>query len=164
MDVELVEATPADRTALGNLLELYQHDFTEYTDADVGPDGRFGYRYLDAYFEEVHRHAFLIKAEGQLAGLVLVRRAASVHDDGDVMDMAEFFVMRKYRRRGVGAEAARRAFDRFPGRWEVREMGANTPAQAFWHGVIGDYTAGRYDERWLDDGAWLMQSFDNSRR
>ena len=74
--------------------------------------------------------------------------------------MAEFFVMSKYRRRGVGSEAARFAFDRFPGRWEVREMAANTPAQAFWRRVIGDYTGDNFTERRLDDGAWLMQSFD----
>ncbi len=164
MKIQLVEATPADTPVLGNLLELYQYDFTEYTDDDLGPDGRFGYRYLDAYFTEPDRHAFLIKAGGQLAGFVLVRRAPSAAGAGDVADMAEFFVMRKYRRRGVGAEAARRAFDAFPGRWEVRAMAANLPAHAFWRRVIAAYTAGRFDERWLDDRAWLMQSFDNSAR
>ena len=142
------------------MLELYHYDFTEYTDADVDPDGRFGYRYLDAYFTEPDRHPFLIRADGQLAGFALVRRATSAVGDYDVFDMAEFFVMRKYRRRGVGSEAARFAFDRFPGRWEVREMAANTPAQAFWRRVIGDYTGGNFTERRLDDSAWLMQSFD----
>ncbi|TAK56666.1 MAG: GNAT family N-acetyltransferase [Dehalococcoidia bacterium] len=164
MDVELVEATLAEKAALRRLLELYQYDFTEFTDEDVGADGRFGYGYLDAYLDEAHRHGFLIKAGGHLAGLVLVRRAASVDDDGDVMDMAEFFVMRKYRRRRVGSEAARLAFDRFAGRWEVREMAPNRPAQAFWRRVIGDYTGGRFDERRLDDGRWLVQSFDSSLR
>jgi predicted acetyltransferase len=163
MDIELVDATPADRTALRRLLELYQYDFTEFTDDDVGPDGRFGYAYLDAYFGEANRHAMLVKADGHLAGFVLVRRAAAVHDDGDVMDMAEFFVMRKYRRRRVGAEAARRTFERFPGRWEVRQIAANTPAQSFWRRVIGDYTGGRYEERWIDDGRWLMQTFDSDQ-
>ncbi len=164
MRVELVEATPAEKPALRRLLELYQYDFTEYTDDDVGSDGRFGYRYLDAYFGEADRHAFLIKADGRLAGFVMVRRAASVADDRDVMDMSEFFVMRKYRRRGVGAEAARLAFDRFPGRWEVREMAANTPAQSFWRRIITGYTRGNFTERWLDDNVWLMQSFDNTPR
>ncbi len=162
MNVELIEAMPADEQALGNLLELYQYDFTEYTDEDVGADGRFGYRYLDAYFTEPGRISFLIRADGQLAGFALVRRAKSAVDDRDVFDMAEFFVLRKYRHRGVGAEAARRTFDRFPGRWEVREMAANTPAQSFWRRVIGDYTRGNFTERWLDDGAWLMQSFDSA--
>ena len=163
MNIELVEATLADKPALANLLELYQYDFTEYTDDDVGPDGRFGYRYVDAYFAESDRHAFLIKAGGQLAGFALVRRTTSAAAGGDVFDMAEFFVMRKYRRRGVGAEAARQAFDRFPGRWEVREMAANTPARSFWRRIIADYTSGHFDERRLDDGAWFIQSFDSSR-
>jgi predicted acetyltransferase len=164
MKIDLVEATPADKTALGNLLELYQYDFTEYTDEDVGSDGRFGYRYLDAWFSEPPRHPFLIRADAHHAGFVLVRRTPSALGDGDVTDMAEFFVMRKYRRHGVGAQTARRAFDRFPGRWEVREMAANTPAQAFWRHVIGEYTNGAFTERSLEDNRWLMQSFDNSSR
>jgi predicted acetyltransferase len=162
MHVELLPATPADKPALGNLIELYEYDFTEYTGDDVGTDGRFGYRYLDAYFAEPGRHPLLIRADGRLAGFVLVRRAASADGDGEVSDMGEFFVMRKYRRQGVGSEAARRAFDLFPGRWEVREMAANLPACAFWRRIIGDYTAGRFDQRRIDGGAWLMQSFDNS--
>ncbi len=164
MNVELVEATVADKPALDRLLELYQYDFTEYTDDDVGPDGRFGYRYLDAYFAEPDRHAFLVRAGGQLAGFVLVRRAPASVGDGEVSDMAEFFVVRKYRRRGVGAAAARRAFDVFPGRWEVREMAANTPAQAFWRRIIADYTRGHFDEHWLDERRWLIQSFNNTPR
>ena len=162
MNVDLIDATLADKPVLGNLLELYQYDFTEYTGDDVGPDGRFGYRYLDAYFANPDRHAFLIRADGQLAGFVLVRRATSALGDGDVFDMAEFFVMRKYRRRAVGSEAAHRTFDRFVGRWEVREMAANLPAQAFWRRVIAAHTAGRFEERRIDHGRRLMHSFDNS--
>lgn len=58
--------------------------------------------------------------------------------------MSKFFVMRKYRRRGVGAQAARLLFDRFPGRWNVRELTANEPAQKFWRSVTGAYAS--YEE------------------
>jgi predicted acetyltransferase len=33
--------------------------------------------------------------------------------------MAEFFVLPKYRRGGVGTDAARAVFARFPGEWHV---------------------------------------------
>jgi predicted acetyltransferase len=159
MHIELVEATLADKPVLGNLLELYQHDFTEFDGRDIPADGRFGYRYLDDYWTEPGRHAFLIRAGGRIAGFVLLRRAPSAVADGEVMDVAEFFVMRKYRGHGVGAEAARRAFDRFPGRWEVREIAANLPAQAFWRNVIGAYTNGHFEERTHPQGP--IQSFNN---
>jgi predicted acetyltransferase len=71
-----------------------------------------------------------------------------------MMDVVEFFVMRKYRRRGAGARVASSVFERFPGGWEVRIDRDNLPAQAFWRRVVGDVTGGRYDERVFDDERW----------
>jgi predicted acetyltransferase len=34
----------------------------------------------------------------------------------------------------------------FGGRWEVREMPANAPAQCFWRQIIADYTGGAFTE------------------
>jgi predicted acetyltransferase len=34
--------------------------------------------------------------------------------------MSEFFVLRKYRRQGIGRTAAVELFERFPGPWRVR--------------------------------------------
>jgi predicted acetyltransferase len=50
--------------------------------------------------------------------------------------MAEFFVMRKYRRAGIGTQSARLVFARFPGSWEVRQVEANVTASEFWRSVI----------------------------
>ena len=71
-----------------------------------------------------------------------------------VRDMAEFFVMRRFRRHGVGEQAAGWLFDRFPGPWEVRQKKENQPATAFWRRAIGRYTDGRFDEEELDDERW----------
>jgi predicted acetyltransferase len=127
--VEVVEATIADKHAVRQLLELYAHDFSEFNDGDVDQHGRFGYRYLDDYWIDAARHPFLIRVDGRIAGFAFVR-------SGQPHDMAEFFVMRKYRRGGVGVEAARRLFTRFPGEWQVRQLAANAPATAFWRGAI----------------------------
>ena len=55
---------------------------------------------------------------------------------GPPHDMAEFFVMRKYRRSRVGTEAARILFRPFPGSWEVRQLEANVAGSAFWRSAI----------------------------
>ena len=128
-EVEVVAAALADKNVVRNLLELYLHDFSEMTASDVDEHGRFGYRYLDHYWTEPGRHPFLIRADGRLAGFALVRSGAP-------HDMAEFFVLRKYRRHGVGLLAARALFAMFPGEWQVREMTANAGAIAFWRRAI----------------------------
>jgi predicted acetyltransferase len=126
---ELFEATIHDEPVLRRLLELYAHDFSAYNGADVDDHGRYGYQYLDNYWTDPDRYPFLFKVDGRFAGFALVR-AGAPHD------MAEFFVMRKYRRSGVGVEAARAVFARFAGEWQVRELAANVGATAFWRVAI----------------------------
>jgi predicted acetyltransferase len=122
-------ATVAERDVVARLLELYAHDFSERNGADVDDGGTYGYRFLDAYWTDAHRHPFLFRVDGRLGGLALVR-AGAPHD------MAEFFVLRKYRRGGIGTGAARAVFARFPGEWQVREQWANEGAIAFWRRAI----------------------------
>ena len=147
--IQVIPAGPVDRPVLANLLELYLHDFSEFDDADVGADGRYGYAYLDRYWSEPGRHAFLIQVEGRLAGFALVHTLEAGEDP--LRSIAEFFVLRKYRHQGVGRTAAVRLFDDLPGRWEVNQDAANLPAQAFWRRVIGEYTGGRFVEGWQAD-------------
>lgn len=161
MDIELVEAGEADRPALENLAQLYAYDFSEILGVDADNDGRFDSISLGDWPNGPDFRCFLVRVGGHLAGFALVHKGSALTDDPDVTDVDEFFVMRKYRRRGVGTEVARRLFDMFPGRWEVREVAANVAAQAFWRRVIGDYAGGRYEERLVEDERWQgpVQSF-----
>jgi len=129
IDVEVRLAARSEKDAVAQLLELYLHDLSELTAADVGAGGRYGYRYLDDYWTEVECHPFLFRVDDRLAGLALVQ-AGAPHD------MSEFFVMRRYRRRGVGRRAALALFTRFPGEWQVRQLAANRVATTFWRSVI----------------------------
>jgi predicted acetyltransferase len=145
MNIEMHRATVDDKSVLRNLLELCQHDYSEYDGMDVNEHGLFGYNYLDNYWTEEGRHPFLIKVSSKLAGFVLVR---TIHEPGNtpIHTIAEFFVMRKYRRQGVGRYAAQQVFDMFSGSWSVAQEEENVPAQAFWRKVISEYTDGRYKE------------------
>ena len=127
--VEVVEAAIADRVVLRRLLELYQHDFSEFDGADVDAHGLYGYRYVDHYWTEPDRRPFLFRVDGRWAGFALVRV-------GTPHDMAEFFVMRKYRRFGIGKDAARAVFARFPGEWQVRQERRNAASTIFWRQAI----------------------------
>ena len=82
---------------------------------------------------------------------------------GSERAIAEFFIMRKYRRRGIGCAVACQIFDRFPGKWEVQQMVSNQRAQFFWRRVIAHYTNGQYHEVTLHDERWHgpVQFFDN---
>ena len=61
--------------------------------------------------------------------------------------MAEFFVSRTWRRRGIGRLAVELILNRFAGRWEITEYLRNPVAVSFWRRVVTNYTQGRYQER-----------------
>jgi predicted acetyltransferase len=61
--------------------------------------------------------------------------------------MQEFFVLRKFRRRGVGRRVALDLFARYAGPWRVEQLSGNAPAVLFWRRVIADHTRGRCTER-----------------
>src|SRR5450631_4195545 len=111
--VEVVPATLEQQPILANLLQLYAHDFSEFHDVDLGPDGRFVYASLPLYWSEPDRHPFLVRVDGRLAGFVLVKRGSEVSGDKTAWDMAEFFVIRGCRRRGIGTQIARDAVQCF---------------------------------------------------
>jgi predicted acetyltransferase len=138
--VQLVAVSVEQAPILANLLELYAHDFSEFYGVEVGDDGRFGYKSLPLYWSEPDRHPFLVRVDGKLAGLVLVKRGSR-----DCWDMAEFFVLRGYRRDGIGTLVAQEVWRRFPGRWEVRVMQANVSGQRFWAAAIAAFTGETID-------------------
>lgn len=147
MEVAISTVAFEEKAVLRRLLELYLHDFSEFDGADVNEHGEYGYRYLDHYFAEEEgaaRQAYFIRVDGRLAGFAMVRHM------GDRWSMAEFFVMQKYRRAGIGMQAALDVIARHPGAWEIHEIAANLPAQAFWRRVADTVSAGRFEESILD--------------
>ncbi len=163
MNVQLSAVTPDDRARLTALFELYVYDFSDTLGLDVGDDGRFRLPSLDPYFDDPRCHAFLLRVDDRLAGFALVQQRSRLDGDESVCDVAQFFVLRRYRRHGVGERAARFIFDRFRGRWEVRQEAKNHAATAFWRRAIARYTGGRFDELVLDDDRWHgpVQRFDS---
>ncbi|WP_232214189.1 GNAT family N-acetyltransferase [Bacillus sp. SG-1] len=147
--MKLTEAALAEKEVIKNLMQYYFYDFSEFIDTAVMTKGKFGeYPYLDNYWEEPARYPFLLTSEGEYAGFVLVRYI----EEGDTYyySIAEFFIMKKFRRKGLGREAAFKIFDRFKGCWEVSQIKRNGPANIFWRKTINEYTGGDWVERETD--------------
>lgn len=162
-DLQVRPATADDRLPIARMLELYQHDLSDIWDQDLDAHGEYGYE-LDRYWRQPSCRPFVFTVAGRYAGVALVDDTVSLPDNE--LLMAQFFVVKKYRRRGIGGAAARQVFDQVRGRWEVGQMPLNLPAQAFWRRVIGAYTRGRFVEHSLNDAHWhgLLQCFDNTLR
>jgi predicted acetyltransferase len=161
MKVEVLPAEEADRPIVRNLLQLYLHDFSEYDGNLVAADGRYEYPYLSRYWEDRDRHPFLIRAEGELGGFALIKKGSELAGDKQAMDVAEFFVLRGHRRKGIGREAFQQILDMFPGPWVVRVQDGIPGALAFWDRVISKAADGRIARAEIADGDrdWIVFRF-----
>ena len=69
--IELLRAAPAHRSLLRQLYELYCHDFSPMTRADIGDDGYWtGDDFLDPWPEDLH--IYLIKVDQHWAGFAWI--------------------------------------------------------------------------------------------
>jgi predicted acetyltransferase len=168
--VTLADVPVTRRVIIANLMQLYLHDFSEFaaigTDhGEVAADGRFVYDWLGSYWQDAGRVPLTIQADGQLAGFTLVNRWSALNRPLD-QSVAEFFVLRKYRRAKVGSRAAKLLFERFPGRWEVPVAWYNKPALAFWRKSVAAAIDGTVEERAGDGDRWAgtVLCFDTRSR
>ncbi|QQE79647.1 GNAT family N-acetyltransferase [Alicyclobacillus sp. SO9] len=144
LDVDVSPVSENDKLVLRNLLNLYLYDLSEFKGTDVNAHGFFEYRRLDQYWYDDSCHPFFIVVNKSTAGFVLVHKYDLLEENRNVI--SEFFVMKKYRKLGVGNQAAQKIFKTFSGGWEVSELPENLPSQVFWRKVIHEVTGGKYSE------------------
>lgn len=163
--VEVVHATPEQEPIVANLLELYAYDFSEFHPMLPGPDGRFGYKGLSRYWSETDRLPFLLKANGRLAGVALVKRERGVLGTETVWDIAEFFILRMFRGQGVGKAAAHEIWRRYPGKWQVRIMESNYNGYRFWEHTIAEFDPDNVRSARFEKGGqlWHLMTFQVRR-
>lgn len=147
--VELIRAaSAADRAALQRLYALYLHDLSEFTaHYSLDDEARWTPSYLDDMLSRPMCHCLLARSGGAAAGFALVATQPFPYMPADAdAHLAEFFVAKPYRRRGLGRAVAEATLRRFPGRWNLAVVDANAPAFAFWRNVVAELTAGDYVE------------------
>jgi predicted acetyltransferase len=95
--------------------------------------------------------------DGKYAGFILINKDFKIIDDPEGHTVAEFFVMRKYRQRGIGAFAVRAILEVYPGSWEISQVMANPAAVGFWNKVVEEYTGGEFEKKYRDQNGLKKQ-------
>jgi predicted acetyltransferase len=154
MKVELVLVKKEEKEVLRKLIFDYEKELLNTKNPGE-------YKYLDNYWEKENRFPYFIEVDNKIAGFVLVNGHTLVNKDGK--NIAEFYVKKEFRKKGVGKMISFRVFDLFKGSWEVRQIKENILAQKFWKKVISEYTNNNYQEIILDDKNWcgFVQTFKN---
>ncbi|MEK3886223.1 GNAT family N-acetyltransferase [Bacillus sp. FSL K6-3431] len=145
MYIELSLVSYEDKTILYHLIQLYRYDSSEFDDHVLNQHGLYLYKFLDHQWTDEYRRPFIVKIDGEIAGFVLVSldlpkefTKLSTSDKTNVI--SDFFIIRKFRRKGIGKKVAFSIFNQFRGGWEIKQTISNKTANVFWKNVINEYT------------------------
>ena len=162
MNFELIDATEEyGKEIIFNLMQLYTYELSffedETTEFVLQDNGLYVVsKYTELYWKEDKRHPYVLKCDGEIAGFVLER----LNEEG-MNEIAEFFVLNKYRKLGAGTFMANEMFKRFKGKWEIRTLLKNKRAQDFWRKVVRDASNGNFTEQLIRDNTRYAFYFDN---
>jgi predicted acetyltransferase len=164
MRIEVKQAKSTDRIKLDNLMQFYIYDFSEFLPIDLDEKASFEEEILDKYFADPDKTPFLVQVDGLLAGFALVSAEVVLQQNQGSRCIKEFFIVKRYRRQGVGKTVATAIFSMYPGKWEVGVVRTNLPAKAFWERVIIEYSEGRYNCEERNDEIWRGSIFSFQAR
>ena len=154
MQIELIPTTAEQRSLIANLYQYYAYESSDWEEEEVEADGRFYIHepHLQRYWNEPDWSASLILADGFIAGFLLIER--SELPGLDALELADLFILRKYRRLGIGRALAKQVLeDRHT--WLVRFYPQDQIASAFCSRVLSEL-ARRVQQIELDDQPELL--------
>jgi predicted acetyltransferase len=157
MQVTVELAPIEEKSVIRNMLQLYLHDFSEFAGFELDGHGYYGYGRLDVYWMEEERFPFIVRVDGQLAGFVFIRTEDLAGNPR--YSVAEFFILRKYRRHGIGTSVMRQVVGRFPDQWSLAVDLRNEAGLPFWRKVVGELTDGHYTEHPGDSAHRIVLEF-----
>jgi predicted acetyltransferase len=138
INVTLKCASVLQKSVVARLLEFYWYDLSTLFGLDLDESGRYGYSYLDDYWVKPDHFPFLVYVDDVLAGLVLIQKTLPEFSVSSIdrWDIAEFFILRKFRGQHVGRHAAHLAWYGFKGPWQLRVLKENVRATQFWFKTV----------------------------
>jgi predicted acetyltransferase len=165
VSVRDARGTARDREWIESVYRDYLDDLAPlntgvFTTTSLGEIGYSTADQLSRWFGDSSVNPLVILRGHEPVGFAMVARGGP-SSSGKPCDyrMAEFFVGRDWRRRGIGRLAVELILNRFAGRWEITEYLRNPGAVSFWRRVVANYTQGRYQER-VSNGE-VRQVFDS---
>jgi predicted acetyltransferase len=141
----LTKIGPESEPVLRDLFKHYLAEMAEWFEIESDAGGSYSYDFSSIWKNGYD--TYLAKAGEAIAGFAIIGSAAEWLEDPAAHDVHEFFVLREFRRSGLGQRMATLLWSERPREWLVRVLEANTPALLFWRAAISTYTRGSFDER-----------------
>ena len=146
-DIQFKKIQPEQLPILENLYQLYRYDLSEFNEQDIQENGLFPHDELIQYVEDSKYLSQFILVDQALAGFILINMKSHESKGEMVKNLDDFFILGRFRRKGIGKESATKLFKNYPGYWQVNKKTYNRPAMLFWRKVICEFSKGDFFEQ-----------------
>ena len=160
MDIKIEHLSVDDKDAIKNMYQYYVHDLSEFNEnLQIDSMGLFDISFVDSYYSEDHLIPLKITLADSIIGFVFCSTGQKV--DYVIQDL---FILRNYRKRGIGKLAVKQLFDLYSGRFGLGILIKNEPAKLFWEHCFEDlginYTSSEVVE---DEELCVRLIFDSTK-
>lgn len=89
------------------------------------------------YFEDGYYIPFIIEQNTETIGFFVIGKKENKHPDADNF-LAEYYIIPKFRRQGIGKDIAKRILKQYGTKWSLFVLAENVQAYSFWESVINE--------------------------
>ena len=161
----IVKPMSIDDGVFKNVQQCYECEFSPITQSKMDIHGNYNQQEIRSHWA-CRWDAYIFYIDNASAGLCVINYGSMIHDvmknNSAVHDVAEFFIMPNFRKRGFGEDFATAIFMMYKGRWEVRQLPELVhTARIFWRKTISKLADNKFVEianhpNWLG----LVQIFE----
>ncbi|UUY10100.1 GNAT family N-acetyltransferase [Pseudomonas sp. J452] len=138
MQIELLPTTTEQLPLIANLYQFYAYESSDWEQEDIEVDGRFYIHepHLQRYWQEPDWSASLVLVDGFIAGFLLIER--SELPGVDALEFADLFILKKYRRLGIGRALVEQVIVAGGGSWVISFYQQDSLARQFWQRLLAE--------------------------
>ena len=154
MKVKLTRIDISKKQTLKQMLKAYQKELLGRESGE--------YKYLNSYLQNPNSYPFFIVVNGEIIGFVLINSYTVYLNKAK--SISEFYIKPKFRKQGLGKQAAKLALNKFKGECEIRVLKDNNLALDFWKKIATELVGDKLQEVTINNKLWSgrILVFDNS--
>lgn len=161
MDLHIEKASADRKEVLKNLMSLYLHDLSEFVgNIDLNSNnGLYEFDVFEWFFEKEGLTPFFIQLDRDPIGFILLQSGPYSNQEHADYVLNSFFILKKYRRKGLGKQACNQFFEIYPGRYAIAQASTNIPAIKFWKNVYESNDITTYEKEEVEDGTKVIYQY-----
>ncbi|KJB86260.1 hypothetical protein AZ66_19890 [Paenibacillus sp. E194] len=159
--MSVVKVELNQKIILKHLMTLFLHDLSEFNEEQEfnQESGLFEFDAFEWFFEKEGLFPFFIKHEDDIIGFILLQSSPYTNPERYDYLINSFFILKKYRRKGLGKQAVQDLFQQCPGRYAIGQLSNNIPAIQFWRKIYEYMNVEFQEKEEMDEGLKIRYQY-----